>query len=272
MRTHDVGVFNWATVPAIGTVTPGASNVEGAYVACATSAEVANDVYFIEVMITGGATAAAVKDHLLDIGVDPAGGTSFTARISNIVCGQSGATSVGGNHHLFPLFVKSGSSIGCRIQGSNATAGTVAIQLKLYGKPNNPELVMVGQYAETVGTITNSGGVAFTPGNSNVEGSWVSLGTTAKNLWWWQVCCQTSDSITTAFLYMIDLAYGDATNKTMIIENSHYSTVATSEAIYHPPDWGYCEVPAGATIYVRGTCSGVADATGWTAVAVGIGG
>jgi hypothetical protein len=253
-------------------VTPGATNAEGSWTAIASSANIANDVYGILLWVCGGATTANAKNHLLDIGVDPAGGTSYTERIANIVCGQSAAAVAGGRYFYFPLAIKAGSSVAARIQGSNGTAGTVRVVATFFGKPSKPELVRSGQYAETVGSITNSNGVSFTPGNSNAEGTWVSLGTTAKDLWWWQLCVQIDNGTTTSLGYHIDLAYGDGSNKHMIIENLWLGLAGTAEATASPlPFEGACFVPAGSTIYVRGTCSGTA-ATGFNAVAVGIGG
>jgi hypothetical protein len=253
-------------------VVPGASNAEGSWTAIASSANIANDVYGVLLWICAGASSGNAKNHLLDLGVDPAGGTSYTARISNLACGASATAVNGGRYYYFPLAIKAGSSVAVRIQGSNATAGTVRVVAMFYGKPDRPELVRSGQYSETVGTITNSNGVSFTPGNSNAEGTWVSLGTTAKDLWFWQLGVQIDNGTITSLGYHIDLAYGDGSNKHMILENHFIGLEGTAESIntglqMHTE----CFVPAGSTIYVRGTCSGTA-VTGWNAVAVGIGG
>lgn len=58
----------------------------------------------------------------------------------------------------------------------------------------------------------------------------------------------------------------------MIIENMPVMIGGTAETFSNPlMTEGYCEVPAGATLYIRGSCSG-STVTGWNAVAVGIGG
>jgi hypothetical protein len=51
------------------------------------------------------------------------------------------------------------------------------VSAKFWGDPSNPECVPVGQYSETIGTISGSAGVVFTPGNA-ADGAWTSLGTT----------------------------------------------------------------------------------------------
>lgn len=253
-------------------VTPGASNAEGAWTNIATSANIANDVYGIWLWIMAGNTSGQAKNHLLDLGVDQAGGTSYTAVISNLVCGQSSSAQDGGRAFYFPLFIKAGSSVAVRIQGSNATAGTVRVAAKFFGKPTHPENIRAGSFSETIGTITNSNGVSFTPGNTGTEGSWVSLGTTVKNLWWWQVGVQIDNAATSNLTYHIDLAYGDGTNKHMLLENHRLMCTGTAERISNLEDFNcYGEVPAGSTIYIRGTCSGTSD-TGFNGVAVGIGG
>jgi hypothetical protein len=256
-------------------VTPGASNAEGAWTQIATAANIANDVYGILLWVVSGSTSATIKDHLLDIGVDNAGGTTYTEKIANIVCGQSSAPMNGGMWFYFPFSIKAGSSVAVRVKGVAATAGSLRVGATFYGKPTDPSTVFAGQYSETIGTITNSAGVSFTPGNSNAEGTWVSLGTTTRMLWWHQLCVQVSNGTTTSLAYKIDLAYGDATNKTMIIENMDVLLPGTAEQTTIPNHnsmiEGFCEVPAGSTLYVRGTCSGT-SATGWNAVCVSIGG
>jgi len=254
-------------------VTPGASNAEGSWTEVASAANISQDIYGFLLWVSGGATSTQQKDHLLDIGVDPAGGTSYTAIISNIICGESPAiTNAGvlGRFYYFPHRIKSGSSVAVRIQGNNATAGTVQVVMEFYGQPSHPELVRAGQYAETIGTITNSGGVTFTPGDTGTEGAWTSLGTTTRALWWWQLCVQVSSGTISGRTYYLDLAYGDASNKVVIIENLPLAA-GGSETIAHPLAINaFCEVPAGAEIFIRGTCDSTAQ--NLNAVAVGIGG
>lgn len=256
-------------------VVPGVTNAEGSWTQVASSANIAQNIYAFYLRISDGATAATIKDHLLDVGVDPAGGTSYTAVISNIVCGSSGPiTAAGGFEFIFPLFIKSGSSVAVRIQGVAGTAGTVRVGVKFYGLPSRPEVVPVGYFSETIGTITNSQGVSFTPGNA-ADGTWASLGTTAQAMWWWQLAYQVSNTTITAEYTYIELAYGDGSNKHIICELMHQGTTSEQIGCVLNPSiilWeAFCPVPAGATLYVRGRCLNAPD-TGYNAVAIGIGG
>lgn len=270
---------NWGAAPGStpGTsVIPGASSAEGSWTQLASSANIARDVYWIQVSVSSGATSAQIKNHLLDIGVDDAGGSSYTAVISDIICGQTpvdGAAPLA-RSFLFPLFIKAGSSVAARVQGSNATAGTVMISIKFYGDPSSPEAVPVGLFSETIGARLNSAGVGFTPGNG-VDGTWQLLAATTRDLWWWQLCAQiTNATVSSTFVY-VDLAYGDASNKVLIQRQKFLTTTGetANDVVKSNLCWLDCykPVPSGSNIYVRGR--GIAAAvTGWNAVAIGIGG
>lgn len=256
-------------------IVPGVSNAEGAWIEIASAANLTQDAYLLQLFVSGGGNInAQSRMHLLDIGWDAAGGTSYVPRISNIACGMSASPSVfyyAGLNFLFPMFIPAGSAVAARIQGSNATTGSVRVQAEFFGRPSHPETLLVGQYSETIGAISSSNGVAFTPGNTGAEGSWTSLGTTTRPLWWWQLCVQSDDSSMGDKGNHFDLAYGDGTNKIMIIENFTYVSNSSENGSGGFQLQGFCEVPAGGELFVRGSCTGVAD-TGWNAVAVGIGG
>jgi len=257
-------------------VTPGISNAEGSWTQIASSANIAQDIYgfFLWIFNNAVATPTTGKNFLLDVGVDPAGGTSYTEVISNIVCGSAGPiTAAGGHRFLFPLFIKAGSSVAVRIQGSHGTATASRVAARFYGQPSGQERMPVAGVAETIGSITNSNGVSFTPGNA-ADGSWVSLGTTTNPLWWWQIAYQIDNGTITAEYTYIEIAFGDGSNKHIISRIMHQGT--TSEQIGSLLDGNlnvfeaFCPVPAGATIYIRGRCLNAPD-TGYNGVAIGIG-
>ena len=279
---------NWGanhTTSSGTSVTPGASNVWGSWTEIGPDASITNDVCLMELCVTGGSTAGQDKSQLIDIGIDTAGGTTYVsifgdtatagqAATKGIICGSTGGIGTQGPDQTFvlPIRIPAGSAIAVRVQGSNATAGTVRVMGKYWGKPSRPESVFRGQAAEIVGTITNSGGVSFTPGNA-ADGSWTSLGTTTRANKWWQLGVQCSNAVTGGAYYYFDLAYGDGSNYVQILRDARFTS--TSEMIRHSFSMAmlvesFCEVPAGATMYVRGRCNTGPDA-GWNAVAVGVG-
>lgn len=262
-----------ADLPVGVSVTPGATNAEGSWTQIGT-AVAAGGACLIVLNVSGGATAAQIKNHLLDIGIDPAGGSSYGAVISNIICGNSAAQAAGrfgqGFTFMFPLMIPAGATIAARIQGSNGTAGTVRVFIWTYGSAGNGiECIKAGTFSETIGTITNSAGVTFTPGNA-AQGAWALLGTTSKDLWWWQVGVQLNDTTSQDEACTYELAYGDGTNMTSIVSRV-YGALNASEEISQALHFGYCPVPAGSSIYIRGACSEAPSST-YNGVAIGIGG
>ncbi len=271
---------NWGANPSStpGTsVTPGASNAEGAWTQIASAANIAQDCYWLYILVLGGATSTAAKNHLLDIGVDPAGGTNYTPIISNIVCGASMALASGGGagpKFLFPYLIRAGSSVAVRVQGSNATAGTVRVVAKFWGQPTRPENAPIGMYSQTFGTITNSNGASFTPGNV-ANGAWVSLGIAINPLWWFQLGVQIDNGTMSAHSTYVDIAVGDATNKLILART--LMNASTTETLGFWTDGNlmgltnYFPVPAGAELWIRGRNS-AAPVAGYNATVIGIGG
>lgn len=269
---------NWGANPSanIGTsVIPGASNVEGSWTQIASSANIAQDCYWIELRVFLGATSAQAKNHLLDIGVDPAGGSSYTAIISNLQVGASASISQAGiREFVFPFFIKASSSVAVRIQGSNGTAGTVRVAAKFFGQPSNPAVCPVGAISQTFGTITNSNGQSFTPGNV-ADGSWADLGSLSQPLWWWQMGHGIDNSVLTVEYTYIEVAYGDGSNKDTIFKVMHAGTNGETIGLGMQSHLlacaAYKPVPAGANIYIRGRCDSAPDAS-YHATVIGIGG
>jgi hypothetical protein len=251
------------------TVTPGTGGY-GSYVQLFSA--LAEDAHGITIMVTGNGDAAASRTTLMEIGVDNAGGTSYTAVIQGLLVGGAGwYNSVNyGLWYYFPLFIKSGSTVG--VAAYSSVASTFKAAGILHNKTVNPSATRVGSYAETIGYTSGTTGKAITPGTTS-EGSWTSIGTTAKDLWWWQLGFQVNDADNAwnDVAIHLDLAVGDATNKDIIIKDFPIM-LESSEGFVNSPFTGGMErfVPAGSTLYMRAQCSGALDA--YTCLIYGIGG
>jgi len=253
-------------------VTPGASDVEGSWTEIGPDASITSDIYYVTLCVHSGATSAAAKNHLLDFGWDPAGGTSYVSWFGNLAVGGSGTfQGTGGRWYHFPCYIPAGSAIAVRIQGSNATAGTVLVLASFYGKPSRPELWRPAAYTETLGFSSGSLGTSFTPGNATF-GSWASLGTTTKKHFWGQLGFQVDNATSSTKGVRIQLGIGaGGSGDTHIISDSFAHTGAAElvgSAIQSPCAW---EIPSGATLYVRANCDS-APQTGFNATAVLFGG
>jgi hypothetical protein len=135
-------------------------------------------------------------------------------------------------------------------------------------------MVSAGTYVETLGYVGSGLGTAFTPGINSTWGSYVSLGTTTKDLWNWQIAYYVDNATRNVRWVAYELSYG--ADKIPITER--YSLGATSEGdggMIWPGTWGQemaYFIPAGTEIFIRGWSDATGLDTGNTAMVVAIGG
>ena len=272
--TYDNWGANPSTTPGTA-LTPGNSNADSAWTQIASSANIAHDVAGIGIACSAMASHTNANHQvLMDIGIDPAGGTSYVAEINDIEVGQITTNVYAGRQMFFPFRIAAGSSVAVRARSSNATAVDFRVGAKFYGQVSGPAAFPVGTISETIGaTAASSTGTSFTPGNA-ADGSWVSLGTTTIPLWWWVLCYSVSSAGMTTERTYVDLAYGDGSNKHlmkrvfMLSNGNEYSDecYGMNSNFYDC----YFPLPAGSTLYIRGRTENAPD-TGYNGLAIGIG-
>jgi hypothetical protein len=137
---------------------------------------------FVEVAKT--ATGATDTSAVLDIGVDAAGGSSYSAVISNLLVGfaddPNANTGNGGVQQYFiPLESPSGAAVAIRGQTNGGAALSASVRVSLWGAATGP---YSGATCTTYG-VSGTNGTEVTPGNDSAWGSWTSIGgTTATDL------------------------------------------------------------------------------------------
>jgi hypothetical protein len=251
----------------------GTTNTKGSTTQLLSGATVTDDVYGVAVTFAGGTTSATVLRFLVDIQIDNAGGTSWTTLIPNLLA-NSPSLNAGGYRYYFPIFIKAGSSIGARCQ-SNVASRALRVGISLSTRPSRPDMLMVGSYVEAFGVVTAStSGTAVTPGTSALGSYSSSLGTLARDLWWWQWGgIATNDTTITAKGAFGDVSVGDATNKRSAFRGGAMNTTAAEEvgmeAMGETPPIRYCK--AGENVYVRVAGTAAPDTTP-TTTAYGMGG
>lgn len=265
--------FGWvfssigATRPAAAfgtTVTPG-NNVMGSWSAnVLTAANLSTDVFGLYININSNATSTANRSALLDVGVDPAGGTSYSVLIPQLIAGNASAFGAGGVpfglNYYFPIWIKAGSTVACRATVNNATVGTLRVHMMAFGKPHDERTIQVGNKVFAYGTaIATSGGTAVTSGTTS-EGSWTQVGTVGTNdrPWYWQWAANVNNSALTAVAYGCDLSIGSASAKQLVGERYFCGTSAEL--------WwdngvmpGYYRAAPGDLVYARLQCSGTVN-------------
>lgn len=270
-NTFGQSIVSW------GTSRPSATNTTAITPATGSKGSFANvlsalsyDAYGLLILISNTSGSAASRNYCIDIGIDPAGGSSYTTVIADLLGGGAGSivSGRGSSWYYFPLFIPAGSTVGARAQGSVTT--TVYIGMQALVQPIKPSQIRKGTFVETYGA-TPPGGTAITPGTTS-EGSWTLIGATTNDVWWWQVGMQVNTTDTSwgnAGIY-VDVAVGDGSNFNVIIADNLFSTSST-ETIENPPIQAGVEfpTPAGTNVYARAQHSGTLDAYNLCVYALG---
>lgn len=253
-------------------VTSGAANTKGSGTSLIAGASVTEDIYGIAICFSNGFTNAAARTWLVDILIDPAGGTSWSTIIPNLLA-TGPALSLGGYWYYFPLFLKAGTSVGCQVQ-CNAATQTMRVGVKLVGKPSRPDRLKVGSRVEAFGVdLANTLGTPITLGTSTKGSYTASMGVTASDLWWWQCGYAPNDATQTGDAQLLDVAV-NATNKILVLENL-FSQTNSGEAggkVAFGDQLPIKHVAAGQDVYMRGSTVLAAPDSGTTVMAYGLGG
>lgn len=256
----------------MGTSVTPAQNAFGSWTQVLAAASVTQNVRGVLVTFTNTNVSGQAKDCVVDIGVDPAGGTSYTTLIPALFASNTpGVTSEPGTSYYFPVAIASGSSIAARASVNNATVGTVRVQITVFGSPTVS--TKAGTAVQAVGfTAASSSGTAVTPGQA-AEGSWTTVGTLDAESWFFQLGVGINTGTATGGLLSFDAAEGDG--NTMLVQDSLWLSTAGEVLMQANAAANIHQVQrtiaAGSTIKVRGQCSGVPDAA-WSAIVYAVSG
>lgn len=270
MLYNDVNEFNWTTdnfgatfsEAGFGTqLTTGAANTKGA--AVELLAAVAEDVYGIAITFGAGATSGAARQFMADLLVDEAGGSSYSVRIANLMV-DAPNFNLTGYQYYFPLFIKSGSSIGVQAQCQAATQ-TMRCGVKVFGKPSHPHLISVGTRVETFGADTaTTTGTGITPGTNALGSYTASVGTTTNNNWWWQMGYVVTDTSIVSANYHFDVKAGDGSNDKICMDGVLATGTGSEQMSKSSLGYGLPirRIVAGSNVYVRSAAINTTPDTG----------
>lgn len=253
-----------AATPGTNFSSSATANTDGTIVSVISATT--NDIHYIQLDIAGLNRAANSCQAMLDVVIDPAGGTSWSEElISDLVCGQTatptGAGVQGGVRYHFPLYVKAGAAIGVRVKTQHTGALAISsgrVIVQAYGEPSRPAMWWCGQKVETLGVTAGCQGTTFTPGNTGTWGNWTNIGTSTRRYGAVQFGINGSDNTATAIGYHFQLGFNSAQ---LPGSPTTYRSNTTAEAGTNygsmAPIW--CNVPASTVWQIRGTASGTAE-------------
>lgn len=241
------------------------ANIDGTAVTAIGTA-VSHDIHYVVVGLATNARSGFANNSVVDVLYDPAGGTSWSELISDLVVGFCPVPSAGsqGIHiwYHFPLYVPAGATFGLRARSEYSPAETFYGIIYCYGCPNRPDAWWCGTKVETIGVSPSPStlSTAVTPGASGVWGSWTDVGSvTSARFGAIQLGLSGSDSSMLARGY-----YWQMGSSTIQLPGTPtlYSSASTVESIARTgfcfPIW--CDIPQGTQLQVRGTCSAAGEA------------
>lgn len=227
-----------------------------------------HDAHLFEIICWGVFNSGDDGNALLDVMVDPAGGTSWTEFISDLCvgCSMDNAASTSRlptRYYTFPIFIAAGSSIGVRCRSSIAADNWQRrVIINVYGNPSRPEMWWCGQKVESLGiNASTSRGTAVTPGASGTYSSWTTIATTSHH--WgamqYAVGGNNDSNMLNTRGYHFQVGYGSQQCPgTCTVGWSTGAAETISITSLSIPIW--CDIPTGTTMQVRATSSGTAEA------------
>jgi hypothetical protein len=270
--THNLPSAIDASVVGV-TCTSGTSNADGSAVAL-FSAALAHDAEYLRLMISGAMPVSGNNDLLMDVLIDPAGGTSWTEFIPYLITGALGGTESSGNNpsgpsarYDFPIWIPAGASLGIRARSAHSVASNLTVAAFAFGGNANPASWWCGQRVTGVGiNAASSTGTAHTAGNSNSFSSWANLGSplpAAAGALQFAVN-GPGGTFYSQNAYQFEFGVGGARIGAPMFR------VLTSNEVGWLLETGPIlkKLPAGSQLQVRGSCSGTAQSLGVAAYAV----
>jgi hypothetical protein len=272
-RTVYSNVLTTRPTAAFGTSIAPGNNTMGTATALTLTATQA--CYAILVNINSGATSTAVRNMLVDIMYDAAGGTSYTTNLLPYLIGGCASPYnifSGGIWYYFPIYIPSGATLAARAQVNNATVGTVRVAAWIFADPMHPAMMKYGQRCEAIGTVAaSSQGTTITTVGTTSEGTWQSLGASTNQNFWWQCGMSINNGTITALMHHMDIAADNNALPKMLIQDILVNSSSTEQVSFACD--GIAQntgtIAAGTTIYGRAQCSGTVI-TGISMIAYGV--
>lgn len=237
------------------------------------------DTYGLLIAINSNSINNATRRTVVDIGIDPAGATTYTVIIPNLIAGGAPSYLTEGmaQWYYFPIYIPRGSTIAARAYG------TVATQFRVMAwamqNPSNAASIRRGSFVEAIGVGSPVyDGTILTPGTT-AKSNWQLLGTTTQRLWWWQLglegtAADTSYAANSTIHLDLGVGDGSAAGTDMILQDFPIRVGSAAETYSSMSITVGCEwsVPAGSSIYVRGQNAQANETGGYNIIAYGLGG
>lgn len=219
----------------------------------------ARDVCYVVIAASNAAASGSNNGALLDVLVDPAGGTSWASLIDDLLIGATpnlaGGTQGHDTVYHFPLWVAAGSSLAVRLRHRATGTPDANVAAWLYGEPARPQQWWCGQAVESLGiNAGTSQGTSHAPGTTGAYSSWATIGTSTRRYGALQMGIQYPGATLAAQGYYWQMGVG---GEQLPGSPTIFAAASTNEALGKSgqcqPIW--CDLPAGTAIQTRGVSS-----------------
>jgi hypothetical protein len=243
-------------------VASGTGSADGSAVTVLSA--LAHDCEYLRLTL-GSATATAIDNNaLMDILIDPAGGTSWSVLIPSLAVGglapitlnASGCRGASGGYD-FPLWIPAGASIGARARNAGGTLQTVSVYALARGGNANPASWWCGQRVSALGIDAgNSRGTSHTcHATANTFSSWADLGSplgaACGALQWAVMGTHTFSSSWAAAQFEFEFGVGGSRLGSPL----QRAITASENGWWFPTGPIFKRLPAGAQLQCRGKAS-----------------
>ena len=183
------------------------------------------DGFFIQAVAKQVRSSGVETKVMCDIGVDPAGGTSYTVYVPNILFGFVDTGNISPASFGIPLYIPSGSTIAARIQGS-VTSETASIGAYVYGgTPSDNPYPVQGLVVDYGTTTSSSSGISPTNASADTEGAWTEIvASTTHPHRGVSVAVQGADSTLANARLFVDVGVGASSSEVAIFEGIFFNT------------------------------------------------
>lgn len=210
------------------------------------------DAYGVWVQVAKTCLSGTDTSAVLDIGVDPAGASSYSAVLGNILCGyadDSNANNGNGGMQeiLVPIKIAAGSTVAISGQTARGTAQAASVRVQVAMGISGAQVLPGTTVCRTIG-VSGTTGTTVTPGNG-AWGSWTNIGSTlAANAQAIGIMVQPNGTVVNRDAYRIQIGLSSAA----IGEEKIFKTSSTEtcHGIW-PPTPIYYDVASGSQLQVR---------------------
>lgn len=235
-------------------MTAGVSSAKGS--TASLIAAIGHDVHRLVIHVSNFNTSAVAQYGLMDIMTDPAGGTSWSAFISDLVIGFMANNSAAVNSGFWydiPIFIRAGTSIGARAQTAHTVAPTgTRVSVWAYGEPSRPEMWWCGQGVETLGVTPGTSRGTSVPTANAAYGAWTNVGSATARRYGALLFGTNGISATanaTDYHFQVGRGSQPLAGVPLLIRGMQTTEVGTA---INPTGPHWCDVEAGAQLQVRG--------------------